>query len=147
MKKLVLFSVWAVICIGFQHWVNCSKPLDSINENGLAPPETVIVVDTITLADTMFCARLNSYRQEIVWIFHNQEGLFRLEFVAAPQREHSSQTLVVNINEQQFLWCLANSLEFMLELDLEQDTFVKIASDPPHAYGKSIDICLSVRAP
>ena len=146
MKKLILFSVAVVIYIGIQLLMNCSRPLESINGVEQVPPETVTVIDTITLDDTMFCAKLNFYRKEIVWMFHNQEGLFRLEFVAAPEREHSSQTLLIDIDERQFLWHLADSLEFIIEQDLEQDATIRITSVPPHAYGRAIDICLSVRA-
>ena len=157
MKKLILFSIWVFICAGFQFLMNCSKPLDSINENGQFPADTVtdtvavidtiVVIDTISVADTMFCARLNSQRQEIVWMLQNQEGYFSLEFVAAIEREPNSQTLMIDIDGQQFQWRLAEDLTFMIEMYFEQDAIIRITSNPPHAYGQAVDICLRVRAP
>lgn len=157
MKKLILFSIWVFIFAGFQFLMNCSKPLESINENGQIPADTVtdtvavidtvVVIDTISVADTMFCARLNSQRQEIVWMLQNQEGYFSLEFVAAIERELNSQTLMIDIDDQQFQWRLAEDLRLMIETYFEQDAIIRITSIPPHAYGQAIDICLRVRAP
>ncbi len=146
MKKLILFSIWVFIFAGFQFLMNCSKPLDSISENEQTSSDTVAVVDTLIFADTMFCARLNSQRQEIVWMLQNQEGYFSLEFVAAIERELNSQTLMLDIDDQQFQWRLAEDPRFMIEGYFEQDAIIRITSNPPHAYGQAVDICLSVRA-
>lgn len=147
MKKLLLFPIWIFICAGFQFLMNCSKPLDSISESGQTATDTVVVVDTLIIADTMFCARLNSNRQEIVWMLQNQEGYFSLEFVAAIERVLNSQTLMIDIDDQQFQWRLSEDLRFMIEKDLEQNASIRITSIPPHAYGQAIDICLRVGAP
>ncbi len=147
MKKLILFSVWILIFVGFQSLMNCSKPLDSIGESGQTSSDTVAVVDTLIIADTMFCARLNSQRQEIVWMLQNQDGYFSLEFVAAIERVGNSQTLMIDIDDQQFHWRLAEDPRLMIEMYFEQDAIIRITSIPPHAYGQAIDICLRVRAP
>ncbi len=146
MKKLILFSVWVVSCVGFLYLMNCSKPLDSIVKYGQTDSDTVFAVDTIIVVDSTYCARLNSQRQEIVWILFNQEGLFHLEFEAITERDNDSRTLVIDLNDQQYIWPLAEYHGFILEQNLEQNTHVRIVSDPPHAYGQAIDICLSVRA-
>jgi hypothetical protein len=150
-KKLILFSAWAVGFIGIQLLTSCSKPLESINENGQIPADTVtdtvVVVDTIIVADTMFCARLNSHRKEIVWMIRNHEGLFRLEFSAITDRENDSRTLVINIDDQRLFWHLSQYSEFIAGQNLKQDAIVRIESIPPHSYGQAIDICLRVRAP
>ena len=150
MKKLILFSAWAVLFTGIQFLTNCSKPLESIEENGQIPgdtvTDTVVVVDTIIVADTMFCARLDSHRKEIVWMIRNHEGLFRLEFSAIREGESQSRTLVINIDDQLLFWHLSEYSEFVAEQNLEQNVIVRIESIPPYAYGHAIDICLRVKA-
>ncbi|MEE9554963.1 MAG: hypothetical protein V3W18_11755 [candidate division Zixibacteria bacterium] len=147
MKKLLIFPIWIFICAGFQFLMNCSKPLDSITESGQTTTDTVVVIDTLIMADTMFCARLNSHRQEIVWMLQNQEGYLSLEFVAEIERVLNSQALMIDIDDQQFQWYPSADLRFIIDGDLEQNASIRIWSTPPHAYGQPIDICLRVRAP
>lgn len=159
MKRLLSFSVWAFLLAAMQLLGNCSRPLESVSEEGFASPETVIVVDTVTYVDTVvvvvpdssgsqiLCGRLFSHQQEIVWIFPGWEGLFRLDFAAIAERGHPRQTLAVDIEDQQFLWRLAESTEFSTIENLEHDTSVRISSVPPYAFGHAIDICLSVGEP
>jgi hypothetical protein len=167
-KKVILFSAWAVLFTGIQLLTNCSKPLESIDENDQIPGDTVtdtivvfdtvavfdtvvvidtvVVVDTISVADTAFCARLNSHRKEIVWMIGNDEGLYSLEFSAISERENHSRTLVISIDDQQFFWHLSEYSEFIADQNLEQNAIVRIESIPPPSYGHAIDICLRVRA-
>lgn len=169
MKKVILFSAWAIVFAGIQLLTNCSKPLESIDENEQIPADTVtdtvvvfdtvavidtvvvvdtvIIIDTISVADTTFCARLNSHRKEIVWMIGNDEGLFHLEFSAIREGENDSRTLVINIDDQRLFWHLSEYSEFIVEQNLRQDAIVRIESIPPHSYGQAIDICLRVRAP
>ena len=151
MKRLVLLAVWAVMSIGIQSFVNCSSPLESTSGSDSAPTGPVIIVDTVivvmpdTSGSLMICSRLNSYQQEIVWLFRNQAGLFRLEFSALTEQEHPSQTLSVDIDGQQFQWQPAESAEFILEHDLEQNALMQIVSNKPPSFGHAIEICLTVR--
>ena len=80
-------------------------------------------------------------------MLQNQEGYLSLEFAAAIERVLNSQALMIDIDDQQFQWCLSEDLRFMIERDLEQNASIRIRSIPPHAYGQAIDICLRVRAP
>lgn len=162
MKKLILFSAWAVVFTGIQLLTNCSKPLESIDENEQIPPDTVtdtivvfdtvavfdtvVVIDTISVGDTMFCARLNSHRKEIVWMIGNDEGLYSLEFSEIREREDPSQILVINIDDQQLFWPPSEYSEFIVDQNLGQNAIVRIESIPPHSYGHAIDICLRVKA-
>jgi len=166
MKKIILFLICAVISAGFVYLAKCSKPLN-INEIDQVTPDTLYVTDTIVFidtifvdtifidtiyvdtifADTLFCARLSSHRQEVVWMIFNQEGLYRLEFQAMPERIQPSQTLIIDIDGQRFPWTPSDSRDFFLETDLEQNALIRITSSPPHAYGQAIDICLRVRVP
>jgi hypothetical protein len=159
MKKLVSLSIWASVLLAVQLLNNCSRPLESIPDEGSAPPETVVVVDTVTYADTiivvvpdsggsqLLCGRLSSHRQQIVWMFPGWDGLFLLEFQALPERGHPRQTLAVDIEDQQYLWLLAESTEFTKEQRLDGNTVVRISTVPPYAFGHPIDICLSIREP
>jgi hypothetical protein len=146
MRKLILVTIWIFVCAGAQGLINCSKPLDSIDENGQASGETVVVIDTVVVADTMFCGRLSSHRQEIVWLLQNEEGRFVLEFMVEVEREVRSQTLLIDIDDQQFWWHLAENSKFTTEQELGQDASIRITSIPPHAYGQAIDICLKLEA-
>ena len=103
------------------------------------------IVDTVYI-DSLFCARLGSHRQEIVWMLFNQEGLYRLEFQATAERIRRPQILVIDIDHQQYQWNLSTDLDFIMELNLENHATIRITSVPPHAYGQSIDICLRARA-
>ena len=104
------------------------------------------IVDTVFI-DSMYCARLSSHRQEIVWILFNQEGTYRLDFLAVAERIRRSQTLLIDIDGQSYSWQPANDNELFIEQHLDQYAIVRIASIPPHAYGQAIDVCLRVRAP
>ncbi len=150
MKKLILFSAWAVLFTGIQFLTNCSKPLESIDEDGQIPADTVtdtvVVVDTIIVADTMFCARLDSHRKEIVWMIDNDEGLYSLEFSEIRERDDPSQILVIDIDDQRLFWPLSEYTEFIVDQNLGQNAIVRIESIPPYAYGHAIDICLRVKA-
>jgi hypothetical protein len=145
-RKLILVMIWIFICAGARGLINCSKPLDSNDENGQASGETIVVIDTVVVADTMFCGQLGSHRQEIVWLLQNEEGHFALEFMGETEREFRSQTLLIDIDDQQFWWHLAENSELMTEQELGRDASIRITSIPPHAYGQAIDICLKLEA-
>lgn len=171
MKKFVLFLIWAVINIGFLSLLNCSRPLDidritQPSADTVFVPDTIIFNDTLYVdtlytdtlyvdtlyvdtiyADTMPCARLNSHRQEIVWLLFNQEEFYRLEFLAATEQIRRSQILVIYIDEEQYYWDLSDSMSFTIERDLDELATIRITSQQPHAYGQAIDICLRVREP
>lgn len=103
-------------------------------------------VDTVYI-DSMFCARLSSHRQEIVWILFNQPGTYQLDFLAIAERIRRSQTLVIDIGGSSYSWRPGLELEFSVEQDLGQNAVIRVMSTPPHAYGQAIDICLRVRRP
>lgn len=159
MKRLVTLSVWASLMAAMQLLGNCSRPLESVIDEGSAPPETVVVVDTVIYTDTiivempdsdgsqLLCGRLSSHRHQIVWLFPGWEGLYLLEFAALPERGHPRQTLAVDIEDERYLWHLAESTEFSKEQHINHDTVVRISTIPPYAFGHPIDICLSVREP
>ena len=102
------------------------------------------IVDTVYI-DSMFCARLSSHRQEIVWLLFNQEGLYQLEFLAITERIRHSQTIAIDIDGQIYSWRPGESNELLIEQYLDQYAVIRIVSVPPHAYGQAIDICLRVR--
>lgn len=176
MKRFVLFLIWAAINIGFLGLLNCSRPLDidritQPSADTVFVPDTIIFNDTLYVdtlytdtiyvdtlyadtiyadtiyADTMLCARLDSHRQEIVWLLFNQEQLYRLEFLAATERIRDSQIVVIDIDEEQYYWDLSGSLNFSIERNLDELAIIRITSQQPHSYGQAIDICLRVGEP
>lgn len=105
-----------------------------------------LIVDTIYV-DSMFCARLGSHRQEIVWILFNQPGDYRLDFLAIAERIRRSQILDLNIDGTSYSWRPADNFEFSVEQELDRYAVIRIESTPAHAYGQAIDICLRVSGP
>lgn len=66
-----------------------------------------------------------------------------MEFLASTESDRPPQTLVVVIEEQEYMWDPAESMEFILELDLKENVSVRIKSETPHSFGHAIDICLT----
>jgi hypothetical protein len=159
MKRLLYLSIWAFLLAGIQFLGNCSRPLESVNDQESGSPDTVVVVDTLIYSDTvivvvpdsgeaqLLCGRLSSHRQEIVWIFPGWEGLYLLEFAAIPERGHPRQTLAVEIEDDEYMWYLAENTEFRCEQHLHDNTSIRISTVPPYAFGHPIDICLSITEP
>ncbi len=117
--------------------------------------DTVIVTDTTNHVDTviiiepgpngqLLCSRLACNQQEIIWMFRNPEGQYRLEFTATTESGHPTQTLLLNIDGQLATWNTSKSLELILEQPLRAKATIRITSDKPHAFGHSIDICLTM---
>lgn len=172
MRRAVLIGTWTIISAGFIYLSNCSKPLD-INEIGGVSPDTILMYDTVTYTDTlyndttiidtvivdstlvdtvyvdsMFCARLNSYRQEVVWMLFNNEGHYLLEFQTLTERIRHPQTLLIDIDGEQYEWALSDrNREMSIDSYLERNALIRIVTVPPHAYGQAIDICLDVKNP
>lgn len=174
MKNKISLAVWLILLIGIQFLINCSNPLEGIDEAKPVPPgpndtvdtiidyDTILVVDTLTVVDTlivtdtviivepgpgdsgMVCARLTSVIQEIVWLFRNSEGMFKLEFAAAVERDHPVQTLTVDIDGEEFIWKPAEDSEFIENMHLDQNAVIRINPKKPPSLGHSIDICLTV---
>jgi hypothetical protein len=157
MKRLILVMTCGLAFMGIHFLGTCSRPLESLGDSDSVPQETMFVVDTVTRVDTViiiepdtsgsvrFCARLASCRKDIVWMFQNQAGLYRLEFVAVVDQEHPPHALEVNIDGQQHLWYPVETTEFIMEQDLGEDATARISSGSPHSFGHAIDICLIVK--
>lgn len=123
--------------------------------------DTVIQVDTVTVMDStvvdtviivepdpgdsdILCARLSQARQEVVWLFRNTEGLYHLEFVALPEREHPTQILEVTIDETTYTWNMAQGLKMIFDQSLTSNATIRIATKKPPAFGHAVDICLTM---
>ena len=109
-----------------------------------------LIIDTLyidsTRIDTMYCGRLNCYRRNIVWLLFNQEGLYELEFLAAVDAITCLPHIIIHVDDQRYTWDLSDGTYYSLEQNLEPYATVRISTDPPHAYGHSIDICMRVTA-
>jgi hypothetical protein len=152
-KKLISLLSCIAAFITIQLLANCSQPLDSNPGSGQSFPDTVYVTDTtavadtITIVETMYCDRLNWYHREIIWMLQNREGLFRVEFVASTDREPPLPPLLIEIDDQQFLWDLEDSLEYVIEQFIERNASVRIAYASLQTCSKPIDVCFKVGIP
>lgn len=120
--------------------------------------DTVYVTDTVTQIDTViivvpdtgafrpFCGTLASNQQEIVWMFRNQEGNFRLEFSSTLERVQPGQSVTVDIDGEKYFWDIVADPDFITELHLQQYSTIRITANKPPARGHSIYICLEVTA-
>ncbi len=118
--------------------------------------DTVYIIDTVLQIDTVIviepgdsgpivmCAQLSCNRQEIVWMFRNPEGDYRLEFTAASERDNPDQTLSVRIDGEEYFWKPSRDREFITEQYLEQNAIIRITSKKPPAFGHAIDVCLTM---
>lgn len=107
--------------------------------------DTVFIVDNDTIESSrMVCARLASSQQEIVWMFRNPDGVYRLEFSASTESGRPTQTLSVNIDGQLFEWSPGKNAEFIIALHLRPNAIVRITSNNPGAFGHAIDVCLTM---
>jgi hypothetical protein len=109
--------------------------------------DTIVVVIPDTSDSPVVCARLNSYQQEIVWMFRNQPGQYHLEFVGLPDRTKPAPILTVNIDGANYEWNLAESTELILDRYLVQNAMINITRNKPNPFGHDIDICLTVTRP
>ena len=107
--------------------------------------DTVIIVQIDTTDANMVCAQLVSNLQEIVWLFRNSEGRYDLEFAAAVESEHPTQTLTVDIDGEEYAWAPAKDSELLMEMDLKQNAIIRIYPTKPPSLGHSVHICLTVR--
>lgn len=118
--------------------------------------DTVFVHDTVTQIDTViivqpdtgafrpFCGTLASNQQEIVWMFTNTEGEYRLEFSSMLERVQPGQSLTVDIDGQTYFWDPIVHSELTLELHLKAHSAIRITSNVPPARGHAIYVCLQV---
>jgi hypothetical protein len=161
MRNFNLLAILAVMALGFLSLSHCADPL-TIAGNGSDPSgpghttDTVTVTDTIIQVDTVtvvvtdsqtVCSRMGSNQQEIVWLFRNEEGQYRLEFAALAERDKPSHILSVDVEGQLYKWDLAENTEFILDRYLEQNATVLILTSKPPSFGHSIDVCLTVKTP
>ncbi len=123
--------------------------------------DTIIAVDTITSVDTVvrvdtvqvgpvncepepFCGKLSSCDKDLVWMFRNAAGDYRLEFSGYAEKDQPLQTIVVNINGKDYYWQAATTPLWIKELTLSANTIIKIKLTSPPAYGHAISICLNM---
>jgi hypothetical protein len=106
--------------------------------------DTVIVVVPDTGTIRPFCSVLASNMQEIVWMFRNPDGEYRLEFSADMEKPQPNQTLTVDIDGQTFLWDPNADPEWITEMHLDMHATVRIIANKPPARGHSINVCLTL---
>jgi len=118
--------------------------------------DTLYVVDTVESIDTVvivvtdstqyqtICAQINSNQKEIVWMFRNEDGDYRLEFMASQDGKKPEQILRMDIDGHEYLWKPAKNPELIKELYLGQNSIISIITSKPPALGHPIHICLTI---
>jgi hypothetical protein len=116
--------------------------------------DTVFVTDTITVTDTIVviepdstgafteCSQLSSYQQEVVWLFPNDSGQFRIEILSAMDSDKPKRTLIIEIGDEQIEWRPGDEPELELIRDLSRHAMIKIGPDKPSSFGHTINICV-----
>jgi hypothetical protein len=106
--------------------------------------DTVIVIEPDSSGTSMVCSRIVSTLKDIVWMFRNSEGEYLLEFTAFTEFEKPKPTLRVSIDGQEFIWNPAENPEFITELNLSENTMIRITPNKPPSLGHAIDVCLTM---
>lgn len=108
--------------------------------------DTVIVVTPGSTGSLFVCDQLSSGQKHIVWMFRNAAGPFLLEFVGYAERFHPTQEFAMYVGGEEYFWRPAESAEFTLQSDLEQNAMIRIVPTNPNASGHAVDICLTLTA-
>lgn len=112
--------------------------------------DTIVRVDTVTIGDPVdcnpepFCGKLSSCDKDLIWLFRNAAGTYRLEFSGFAEKDQPLQTIVLNINGVDYNWQAATNPLWIKELTLPANTTIKIGLTKPPAYGHAISICLQM---
>lgn len=106
--------------------------------------DTLIIVEPDTNGTMVLCSSISPCNKEIVWLFRNAEGMFHLEFVANIENPFGQRKLFVIIDGQQYEWKPEIDRELIVDRHLSPNATIKIYQAEPHAYGHSVDICLTM---
>jgi hypothetical protein len=112
--------------------------------------DTVMLVDTVTIVvpdvcePEPFCGELSSCDKDLIWMFRNEAGDYRLEFSGYAEKDQPLQTIIVNIDGTDYEWQAATDPLWITELNLPANTTITIGLTKPLAYGHAISICLKM---
>jgi hypothetical protein len=109
--------------------------------------DTVLIINPDPFGSQVVCSRIASNYPEIVWMFRNEEGEYVLNFVAALESEHPTQTLIIDIDGHEFIWSPVENRELTKELTLGQNAIVRIVPQKNSPMGHTVHICLTIGAP
>lgn len=130
--------------------------VDSSKIDTVIKTDTIDITDTLIIIDTVVfespdssgsqyvCNQLSASQKEIVWMFSNDEGFYILEFMANSEDSTPDRILTLEINGQEYIWDLRDSMEFNLDTNLDSNTIIRIIINKPSAFGHEIDLCLTM---
>ena len=116
--------------------------------------DTLIVYDTSTVVDTveiiihdstdanLICAQLSASLKDIVWMYSNSNGDYKLEFSASVDSQNPERILTVVIDGVEYIWNPFENDQLDFEQFLNDNTTITIRQNKPAAHGHEIDICL-----
>jgi hypothetical protein len=110
--------------------------------------DTIAIVDTVTIVQPgdcdsqQVCGRISAGQKDILWMFRNDGGTYRLELSGSTERNKPLQTLVITIEGIQYTWTAGTNPLWVKELTLNANTSIRISLENPGAFGHDIDVCL-----
>lgn len=112
--------------------------------------DTVVRVDTVKVGDPTacspepFCGKLSACDKELLWLFRNEAGNYRLEFSGYADKDQPLQTIVVTINGVVHYWKAAEKPVWDFDMTLPANTTIRLGLTKPPAYGHEIHLCLQM---
>lgn len=110
--------------------------------------DTLVQVDTVTIVKPgdcdpqQVCGRIAAGQKDILWMFRNEAGMYRLEMSGATEKNKPLQTLVIAIGGTKYTWVAGTNPLWVKELVLSANTSIRISLESPYACGHDISICL-----
>lgn len=115
--------------------------------------DTLVQIDTVFMVDTIvvdtcetlsFCDILNSSQHEIVWLFRNAAGLYRLEFSGFVEKTRPPKEITIFVGDKSYIWFPIDNMELIFEQELDENVIVKISPLPPESFGHDLHVCLTL---
>ncbi len=118
--------------------------------------DTLIIYDTSVVVDTveivvhdstdanLICSQLSASLKDIIWMYNNSEGDYKLEFSAHVDLQNPVKILTVVIDNVEYTWNPFEDEYFDIEQFLGDNTTITIMPNKPAAHGHEIDICLTI---
>jgi len=113
-------------------------------------PDTIIIIDTIFVPDPdsggtiALCVTVSPKQHMINWMLLNSSGDYSFEWTATVSRDRPCQTLIVEIDGQQYMWDPYAQPSLDIDQTLGGDVSVKVFPEKPSCFGHAIDLCVTI---
>lgn len=113
-------------------------------------PDTIIIIDTIFVHDPdsggtiALCVTVSPKQHMINWMLLNSSGDYSFEWTATVSRDRPCQTLIVEIDGQEYEWDPYAQPSLDIDQTLGGDVSVKVYPEHPSCFGHGIDLCVTI---